>query len=747
MSAQSPGQDDVRLDVSALTWAVWARKWRILFFTLLILAATFAILQFVPKMYESSASILVEQRENSFVRPAGDTAQPQAVDNSTLMSSQVELIKSRDTLLKVVESADLATNPEFAGSQGGLSPSLLLGRLLGRDPQQPNGDLDEIALQNLYERLTVFRERDSRFITIQVRSLDPMLAARLANAIATAHVQRRTELSIEDTASASGWLETEIEKLRVRVSEAEAAVAAYRIQNDLFTGNNNTSLLDQQLSNISDQISAAQERRNTAQSRATLISGLLDQGQPVEGVPDVRASVVVQQLAEEKARLQGERAQRLATLLSNHPTVRAIDAQIVEVDRQIAQEGRRVAQALRSEAEIEAGIETSLREELTRTKISASTATNAGVTLAELEREAAAQRGLLETYLSRYRDAASRTDPNSALPDVRVVSLAAPAVSPASPRTTQILLAVLLIALTLQIGLILVRELMSGRAVVVRERVSYVDETHHEPVPQPVMAPVASVAQAEPDFVIAPDLEAEREVLKPEDDRLFLDDQGQSMLADAELDAATADARDQIMASAAPARPADRRASPAQSRKIELNNLTADLALGRVRVLMLASLGRNEDSVRISDRLVAETTRHGLSVVRVDAASGRPSVEAGLTDLAADQASFGDVVHKLGPNQSEVPWGQQRVLDRRSSKPVTLIEALSDIYEVVFVLAGRIGIASALPLFAGTAGRLVLVAEDDTSPALIEAALADAAALGFSQVQVVALPQSQPEVA
>ena len=40
-------------------------------------------------------------------------------------------------------------------------------------------------------------------------------------------------------------------------------------------------------------------------------------GQPIEGVADVQDSVVIQRLSEEKARLQGEKAQRSATLLAN----------------------------------------------------------------------------------------------------------------------------------------------------------------------------------------------------------------------------------------------------------------------------------------------------------------------------------------------------------------------------------------------------------------------------------------------
>jgi succinoglycan biosynthesis transport protein ExoP len=321
------------------------------------------------------------------------------------------------------------------------------------------------VLANLNERLSVVRERDSAVISINVRTKTPELSARIANAIAAAHVLRRAALSLSDTAEASQWLEQEIARLRVKVQEAEDAVANYRVDNDLFTGSDNTSILNQQLTAISTQITAAMERKNAALSRSNLIRELIASGQPIENVQDVRDSVVIQQLSETKANLQGELAQRSSTLLGNHPTIRALRAQIRAIEEQITVEARRVANALEAQARIEGDLEQQLREDLTRAKLSVSTATKDNVTLESLQRDAKAQRDLLESYLLRYSDASSRATAGSALPDVRQITVAAPSVVPASPKTTLILGAVGFVALALQIGAILFGELMSGRAL------------------------------------------------------------------------------------------------------------------------------------------------------------------------------------------------------------------------------------------------------------------------------------------
>ena len=110
-------------DMASLSADLWARKWRILMVTLILSIATYAVLSFFPKLYESSSSILVEPRANAFSRAADDTtgnSTVAAVPDDVLMSSQMELIKSADTLLIVIRNLDLINKPEFQASKSPL---------------------------------------------------------------------------------------------------------------------------------------------------------------------------------------------------------------------------------------------------------------------------------------------------------------------------------------------------------------------------------------------------------------------------------------------------------------------------------------------------------------------------------------------------------------------------------------------------------------------------------------------------
>lgn len=785
MAYDLPATDDARIDVSALLSAIVRRIPRILVVTLGLLAVTFVVLMFQPRLYESSASILVEDRSNPYVRASNEQAPSSSAGDVGVVSSQIALLKSRDTLLGVIDQLDLRSNPEFNGAASGFSPLGMIMQLAGRRTATPDS-VDETVLKTLYERLDVAQERDSRVISVSVSTTDPALSARIANAVAAAHVARRAQLSISDTVDASGWLREEIERLRVSVQEAESAVADFKVNNDLFTGQNNTSLLDQQLSSISGQITEAQQRKNAALSRASLIRGLIERGQPIEGVADVQDSVVIQRLSEEKARLQGEKAQRSATLLANHPTIRALNAQIAELDNQIRIEGARVAQSLEAEAQIEADLEASLQADLARAKSSASLATRDTVDLDGLEREAKAQRDLLEAYLLRFNEASTRVDTNSALPDVRVVSVAAPSVTPASPKTSMIMIGVGVVSVILQIGAVAFGELMSGRALVpVARNPNTTDDLGAEPFDADELEPdqrwEAHGEDVETEPVVevvvvpvVPEVDAADEVIEeaPASDEALEEvlsryasvgaapeagvetspsaiDPGLAAtgaMGDADVGRdAQAEAFEAIRAirERAPAPAASKPAPRPSGAVVRHADLVSDLVLGRTHLLLLADHDTGRASPVLAEDLIGIAIGKGLSVALVDAGTGRRTDTPGLSDLSTGDASFGDVVQKSADNGfAEVTWGQGGAINRRSSRPATLVEALGDIYEVVVVLTGQVGRNSSLDVFAELGGRIVLVADDEAEMEQAESARRALEDAGLDRVEITALTDS-----
>ncbi|AVX04780.1 hypothetical protein MXMO3_02266 [Maritalea myrionectae] len=705
--------EDVQINIHHLMGAILKRLPRILIVTLIIAGAVYVLTSMMTPKYDATASILVEARLDSFIsssdRQQGGSRQ--AADDAAI-ASQIQLLKSRETLLQVVDQLDLRSNPEFTQSSGGLMSSLM--GLLGREKTASPKSLDDRIVNKLNSNIVAARARDSRVIDITYRSESPQTAAEIANALATALEKRRSNLTIEDTANATKWLEQEIDRLRRDVTAAENKVAEFRVNNDLFTGQSNNSLLGQQLSEISRQISATSERKNAAATRSRLIQDLLKKGQPLESVPDVRESPIVQRMLEQKANFQASRAESAATLLDDHPTIQALDAQISDINKQIAAEGRRIAQALATQAEIEEELEKSLQDDLTRLKLSASSAERSGVTLADLERAASAQRDLLNTFLARLSEATARTNSGATFPDVRTISTASAPNTPASPKKTMLTIVAAALTLVVQIGSIIVGELASGRLVHLRQGKAEAEGR------EMVAAPVAAPRPAETETADIPDehkMPERAPQTAPHGDVFAKDDVHKIAHKETKI--------------------AD-----------DLPVVLSELALSQQHVVLVATPRAGRGDQRLAAELMANIAANGQTAVVVNAggADHLPSTK-GLTDLCENEAEFGDVIHGgREENLFFVPWGTKDRLRFNSPDFMLLIDALGALYDFVIVECGQLGARSPIVAFADSGAHLVLPNEG-INRAQFDKIRDDARSLGLGFCRITDLNERDTDVA
>ncbi len=189
-----------------------------------------------------------------------------------------------------------------------------------------------------------------------------------------------------------------------KVAEAEAKVEEYRVKSNLFVGSNNTSLPNQQLTEINSQIAAARGQKADLEARARQLRDQVRSGKPVES-SDIANSDSMRRLVEQRVALRSQLAEQSSTLLDQHPRIKELKAQIGEVDRQIKIEGERLARQLDNDAAVAGNRLESLTASLDQVKKLASQSNEQDVQLRALEREAKTQRDLLESYLAKYREA------------------------------------------------------------------------------------------------------------------------------------------------------------------------------------------------------------------------------------------------------------------------------------------------------------------------------------------------------
>src|SRR5205085_2485227 len=353
----------------------------------------------------------------------------------------------------------LAERPEFDPVLQGLSPlkSLLALVGIGRDPFSLTPE--ERVLEAYYERFTAYAVDKSRVIVIEFQSRDPELAAKVTNSVAEGYLVLQQAARQQQARSAGQWLLGEIDSLRKKVSDAESRVEDFRSKSSLFMGTNNTSLSNQQMGEINTQLNNARALKSDAESKARLIKEMLQSGKPIEA-SEVFNSELIRRLSEQRVSLRAQLAEQSSTLLDQHPRIKELKAQLADLDRQLREEAGKVSRSLENDSRIANGRVEGLNASLDQLKKQATSNNGQDVQLRALEREAKAQRDLLESYLAKYREATTRENIEAAPADGRIISRATVSNIPAYPKKLPVVLIATLATLLLTSGAIVTGELL-----------------------------------------------------------------------------------------------------------------------------------------------------------------------------------------------------------------------------------------------------------------------------------------------
>ena len=428
-------------DLAMLGRDLWRKRRFVVVPTLLVAAAAIVFVNVATPVYRSQSRLLVESKESIFLRPDAEKnalVQRGEIDQEAL-ASQVQILTSPDLAHRVIAEIRLAELPEFDPLLRGASlPGTLLALLgLGRDTLRMSAE--ERVLANFYDRLSVYPIEKSRVIEVNFRSSDPELAARAVNAVADGYLAIQRMAKQEQTRNAGQWLLAEIEKLRPVVTEAEIAVENFRAKSNLFVGSGNSNLSQQQLTELTTQLTVARASKAELDAKSQLIRDLLKSGRPVDSA-DIVNSDLFKRLIEQRVAMRAQLAEQSATLLERHPRILELRAQINALDRQIRDELARLVRSFETDASLAESRIGMLTASLDRLKGGVVALSGQDVELRALEREARTQRDLLESYLVKYREAAARDSLEATPADARVISRAGISTVPVFPKKLPITL-------------------------------------------------------------------------------------------------------------------------------------------------------------------------------------------------------------------------------------------------------------------------------------------------------------------
>lgn len=469
-----PSQSD-GFSIRDLVITIWRRKIILLVTIAALTYLTVVVLQHVTPLYTANAELLIETRGRNIANPDSAVASL-AVDNATIIS-EIQIIRSRNLAQRLITQLGLDRNSEFNHSLREKSteddnPRSLTQRLIAKlgldrttefnpafrakvtQDDQRNllllGSLSADEYQQQLERsrlmasfldqLKVYQISSSRVIAIEFSATNPMTATRVVNTLMELYIEQQRNSKFEDTRRATEWLNQNISSLRKAVEQSEKEVELFRQNSGLIEGKEGTLLTVEQISQLNSQLTIAEANQTEANVRLRQIKKLIRSHGDIESASEVLDSGLIQQIRIQETELQRQIAEISTEFGRRHPKMINLVASLDGLQNKLTAEVRKVVMGLENEVAIASSRVWSLRTSLNRLKGQAADANQSIVRLNALEREAEANRVLLNTFLSRVKETTSQLDMDIQQPDASVVSYANLPIEPSFPKTVPILL-------------------------------------------------------------------------------------------------------------------------------------------------------------------------------------------------------------------------------------------------------------------------------------------------------------------
>jgi succinoglycan biosynthesis transport protein ExoP len=394
-----------------------------------ILAASWIL--FSTPLFTAAATVVLDPRTPSVA--SSPEVLSDVPPDSPLIDTQVQLIRSRVVLGKVVDDLRLQNELDF-----GVEPS---SAAAAEEPRSRRNELINVLAENL----DVARVGLTYALQIRYTDDDAVQAARVANAVAAAYLEHQRNVKQQATKDANEWLQAQVSELETQVERAEADVEAYRSRSGLLVAQGSTST-ESQLTNLDLGFNEARQTLSNAQAKlAGYRSALARLG--AAGAAEIVVTPMMEQLRTQYAELTNQRAQLSSGLGPLHPQMVELNQQLNGLQEQMNAEAQRTIDELTSEVTIAenrvAGL-LAIRDQ-SRARLAEDNVAN--VELAQLQTNAESLRTLYEAMLTRL----GQTTAQETLGQVNatVVSEAVPPFEPSSPKTNIILASAIGIGLAL----------------------------------------------------------------------------------------------------------------------------------------------------------------------------------------------------------------------------------------------------------------------------------------------------------
>jgi succinoglycan biosynthesis transport protein ExoP len=288
--------------------------------------------------------------------------------------------------------------------------------------------------------------KDTRTLKVTFTHTDPNIAVAVANTVAQQFIETNFETKTEKFTNASDWLDRTTRELKAKVEKAEQDLANYTKENNMFSIEGKENLTTDKLTRLHDQATRAETERILKQSVYEEVkAGRV--GQLPAAYSDPKLGTLQSKLEE----LEAAAATLSLKLGPQHPKMQDLAQQILVARQQIADNRKALEDRLKSEYEMAAREETSLKAALGRAKGEAVEQNQAAIQYNILKQEVDTDKSMYTDFLQKTSQA--KLEVAQQQNNLRLVQPARYSGVPVGPNRYRMILMGLMMSLGAGVGL------------------------------------------------------------------------------------------------------------------------------------------------------------------------------------------------------------------------------------------------------------------------------------------------------
>ncbi|MEK1886694.1 MAG: polysaccharide biosynthesis tyrosine autokinase [Phyllobacterium sp.] len=408
---------------------LWRRKFVVLAGVALCMGL--AVLGYMrsPAQYKAEAILALNVRKlQALPTESVVSALPQ---ESPVLRTELDIISSRSMAERVLARLDhegFTPDGRQVPAEQQLSPIANQSKPVASTPFDEDHNRSEI--DKLLSNVSVMNDGRSYTIYINYRADNPEYSAAAANAFGEAYLDYQVDQQTSATRRVSDWLGGKLVSLRTTLEQSERAAADFREKSGLEKANGMTlqsqqvAALNAELANLRAKLAGTEARLSTAIEAANNHNGV--------ALSEILSSQAILPLRAEQSRIERSILEIKQSGATQSAQLPQLNSQLASLKAQIADEVEQIIDSLRNEINVIQRQQTAVEANLKEMQYGTSAANQALVHADQLDREAAANRAIYESYLTRYKQTIEQDGIASA--DARMISRAVPAMSKTSPQ-------------------------------------------------------------------------------------------------------------------------------------------------------------------------------------------------------------------------------------------------------------------------------------------------------------------------